>query len=162
MLPKDTMTTDELLAKQEIFELHYKYARGIDKQDWTTFRSVFHDKVVGDYSKWGMGVRTEMSGDDFTALVRHLFSTAGLVTQHYMTNFLIDVEGDAARGDVYVFARHKLGEEVMSLNAFYTCEYAKTGEGWKITSISMTPRWDEGADVIKFFQLPAPAPSSKT
>lgn len=156
------MTMHELLAKQEICELHYKYAKGLDNKDWRTFRSIFHDSVVGDFSKWGMGSRAEMSGDDFTGLVRHLFSTKGLVTQHYMTNFLIEVEGDTARGDTYVFARHKLGKDVMSLNAFYTCEYIKTDEGWKIASISMTPRWDEGADVIKFFQLPDPTPTDKT
>lgn len=153
---------DELLAKQEIAELHYKYAKGIDTKDWSLFRSVFHDRVLGDYSKWGMGAPAEMSGDDFAALVRLLFSTKGLVTQHYMTNFIIEVDGDTAQGDTYVFARHKLGNEVMSLNAVYTSKYVKADGGWKIASIVMTPRWDEGADVIKFFQIPDPKPSDKT
>lgn len=153
------MTNDELLAKQEIAELHYRYARGIDTQDWATFRSIFHSTVVGDFSKWGMGTRMEIPGDAFTDLVQFLFSTAGLVTQHYMTNFLIEVDGDFAHGDAYVFARHKLGDEVMSLNAVYTCDYVHGAEGWKISSITMTPTWDEGGDVIKFFQLPDPAPT---
>ncbi len=155
------MTTDELIAKQEIAELHYRYARGIDMQDWATFRSVFHDTVVGDFSRWGMGDRAEMPGDAFTGLVQYLFSTKGLVTQHYMTNFLIDVHGDSARGDTYVFARHKIGDDVMSLNALYTCDYVKGAHGWRIASITMTPRWDEGADVIRFFQLPDPAPTGR-
>lgn len=155
------MTMDELQTKQAIAELHYKYAAGIDKQDWALFRSVFDDRVVGDFSKWGMGARAEMSGDDLTGLVRYLFSTKGLVTQHYMTNFLIEVDGDVAHGDAYVFARHKLGEEVMDLNAYYTCDYVKTAAGWRIRSITLNPRWDEGADVISFFQLPDPAPSGK-
>ncbi|MEM7139198.1 MAG: nuclear transport factor 2 family protein [Myxococcota bacterium] len=153
--------TNELLAKQEIAELHYKYAKGVDQQDWATFRSVFHDHVVFDYSRWGMGERTELSGDDFTSLVQHLFSTQGLVTQHYMTNILIDVDGDSANGGVYVFARHKIGEQVMSLNAKYECEYVKAAEAWKIATITMIPRWDEGADVVSFFQLPDPTPSDK-
>ncbi len=155
------MTTDELIAKQEIGELHYRYARGIDTQDWATFRSVFHDTVVGDFSKWGMGDRAEMPGDAFAGLVQFLFSTKGLVTQHYMTNFLIEVDGNTARGDTYVFARHKIGHEVMSLNAMYTCDYVKGAHGWRISTITMTPRWDEGADVIRFFQLPDPAPTGR-
>jgi len=155
------MTNEELLAKQEIAELHYRYARGIDTQDWGMFRSVFDGTVVGDFSKWGMGTRMEMHGDAFTGLVQSLFSTEGLVTQHYMTNFLIEVDGDTTHGDTYVFARHKLGDEVMSLNAVYTCDYVHRAEGWKISTITMTPRWDEGADVIKFFQLPDPAPTGK-
>ncbi len=76
------MKTDVLLSKQEIAELHYRYATGIDTQDWTMFRAIFHDTVVGDFSRWGMGNRAEMPGDAFTGLVQFLFSTEGLVTQH--------------------------------------------------------------------------------
>ena len=153
---------DTLLAKQAIAELHYKYAQGIDKKDWKTFRSIFHDQVNADYSKWGMGAAQQMSGDDYAQLVQFLFGKPGLVTQHYMTNFLIEVDGDTAQGDTYVFARHKIGDEVMSLNAYYTCQYLKTEQGWKITAVEMTPRWDEGADVVKFFNLPDPQPSERT
>lgn len=153
---------EELAAKQAIIELHYKYALGIDKKDWTTFRTIVHDRVYGDFSKWGMGAPGELSADEMTAMVQGLFSKEGLVTQHYMTNFLIDVVEDMAHGEVYVFARHKLGEEVMNLNAYYICDYIKTGEAWKISSIEMIPRWDEGADVIRFFNLPDPKPTGKT
>ena len=151
----------DLEAKQAISELHYKYARGLDAQDWTTFASIFDDEVEGDFSRWGMGNKTTMARDDFAKLVRFLFSTKNLVTQHYMTNFLIEVDGDGASGDVYVFARHKIGSEIMDLNAFYRCTYRLTDAGWKITSIALHPRWDQGADVIKFFQLPDPQPSGR-
>ena len=151
-----------LSAKQAIRELHYKYAQGIDKQNWSVFRSIFHHTINVDYSRWGMGGPLEMSGDEYVQLVQYLFSTEGLVTQHYMTNFLIEVEGNKASGDAYVFARHKRGEEVMNLNAFYSCKYLETEEGWKITSIEMTPRWDEGADVVNFFQIPDENPTDKT
>ncbi len=155
-------TIEDLAAKQAITELHYKYAQGVDKKDWKTFKSIFHDKVYADYSKWGMGAPTEMSDKDYTHLVQFLFAKEGLVTQHYMTNSLITVDGDTAQGDTYVFARHKIGKEVMSLNALYTCEYLRTANGWKINSIEMTPRWDEGADVVKFFNIPDPNPSKKS
>jgi len=36
-------TIEVLAAKQEIAELHYKYAEGVDKKDWKTFQSIFHD-----------------------------------------------------------------------------------------------------------------------
>lgn len=153
---------EELTAKQAITELHYKYAQGIDKKDWTTFRSIVNERVYGDFSKWGMGAPGELSADQMTGMVQGLFSKEGLVTQHYMTNFLIDVEGDQAHGEVYVFARHKLGDEVMNLNAYYICDYVKTETGWKISSIEMIPRWDEGADVIRFFNLPDSNPTGKT
>lgn len=148
-------------AKQEIAELHYTYARGLDGQDWATFASVFDDEIESDFSRWGMGDRTTMARDDFAAVVRFLFSTKNLVTQHYMTNFSITVDGDRADGEVYVFARHKIGSEIMDLNAFYRCRYRLTGAGWKIASIALHPRWDQGADVIKFFQLPDPQPSGR-
>ncbi|MEO1054933.1 MAG: nuclear transport factor 2 family protein [Bacteroidota bacterium] len=156
------MDIEILSAKQAIKELHYKYAQGVDKKDWEVFRSIFHDAITVDYSKWGMGDRQEMSIDEYTQLVQYLFSTEGLVTQHYMTNTLVEVNGREASGDTYVFARHQRGEEVMNLNAFYTCSYIETDMGWKIRSIEMTPRWDEGADVVNFFQIPDPQPTSKT
>ncbi|MEM6497477.1 MAG: nuclear transport factor 2 family protein [Pseudomonadota bacterium] len=151
----------DVAAKNEIAELHYKYARGLDEQDWATFASIFDDEVEGDFSRWGMGQKTTMGRDDFTALVRFLFSTKNLVTQHYMTNFLINVDGDNASGDVYVFARHKIGSEIMDLNAFYRSTYRLTDAGWKIASIALHPRWDQGGDVIKFFQIPDPQPSGR-
>lgn len=156
------MDIETLSAKQAIKELHYKYAQGIDKQDWETFRSIFYNTINVDYSKWGMGDPQEMSVDEYTQLVKYLFSTEGLVTQHYMTNSLLQINGQEASGDTYVFARHKRGDEVMSLNAFYTCGYIETDDGWKISSIEMTPRWDEGGDVVNFFQIPDPQPTSKT
>jgi uncharacterized protein (DUF1330 family) len=156
------MILEDLAAKQAIIELHYKYAQGIDKKDWKTFRTIIHDRVYGDFSKWGMGAPGELSADEMTGMVQGLFSKEGLVTQHYMTNFLIDVNGDKAHGEVYVFARHKLGEEVMNLNAYYICDYVKTEEGWKIYSIEMIPRWDEGEDVVRFFNLPDANPTGKT
>jgi len=155
-------TIEVLAAKQEIAELHYKYAEGVDKKDWKTFQSIFHDKVYADYSKWGMGAPIEMSKEDYTHLVQFLFAKEGLITQHYMTNFLITVSEDKAWGDTYVFARHKIGNEVMSLNAFYTCNYLHTSNGWKISSIEMTPRWDEGEDVVKFFNIPDSNPTKKS
>lgn len=153
---------ESILAKQEIAELHYKYAQGIDKKNWEVFRSVFDDEVTADYSKWGMGGPMVMSGDEYVQLVEYLFSTEGLVTQHYMTNSLLTINNNEAEGDTYVFARHKKGDQVMNLNAFYTCRYAKRESGWKITSIQMTPRWDEGDDVVNFFQIPDSNPSQKT
>lgn len=151
----------DLEAKQEISELHYKYARGLDGQDWATFASIFDDEIESDFSGWGMGDKMTMARDDFASLVRFMFSTKNLKTQHYMTNFLIEVNGDRAEGDVYVFARHKLGSEIMDLNAFYRCSYRLTDAGWKIAAIALHPRWDQGADVIKFFQLPDPQPSGR-
>ena len=153
---------EDLLAKQAIQELHIKYAQGIDKKDWSLFQSIFHEKISVDYSKWGMGGPLEMTAADYVDLVQYLFSTEGLQTQHYMTNSLVEVNGDAAEGDTYVFARHKREEEIMSLNAYYTCQYLKTDGSWKIASIEMTPRWDEGADVVNFFQIPDPQPTHKT
>ncbi len=151
----------DLEAKQEISELHHKYARGLDAQDWATFASIFDDEIESDFSRWGMGEKMRLPREEFTNVVRFLFSTKNLVTQHYMTNFLIEVEGDRAKGDVYVFARHKIGSEIMDLNAFYRCNYRLTDDGWKITSVSLHPRWDQGGDVIKFFQLPDPQPSGR-
>ena len=155
------MDVTELAARQEIAELHYRYARGIDKQDWKTFRSAFATTVQADFSHWGVGANMEMPADALAEIVAVLFSKKGLVTQHYMTNFLIDVDGDRATGDAYVLARHKIGDEQMDLNAYYECTYTREPDGWKIRSITLRPRWDEGHDVARFFEIPDPAPTGR-
>ncbi len=152
-----------LLAKQEITELHYKYAQAIDKQDWDLFQSIVDKKIVVDYSKWGMGGPITMTNTEYAELVQYLFSTESLFTQHYMTNPILHVIDETnAKGEVYVFARHYRNNKIMSLNAYYSCEYKNTNSGWVFTSIEMIPRWDEGEDVVNFFQIPDTDPTQKT
>ncbi|MEO1020331.1 MAG: nuclear transport factor 2 family protein, partial [Pseudomonadota bacterium] len=67
-------------AKQEIAELHYTYARGLDEQDWATFASGFDAEIESDFSRWGMGNKMSIARDDFAAVVSFLFSTKNLVT----------------------------------------------------------------------------------
>ncbi|MEM1340261.1 MAG: nuclear transport factor 2 family protein [Bacteroidota bacterium] len=152
-----------MLAKQEIAELHYKYAQAIDKNDWALFQSIVDKEIIVDYSRWGMGGPVTMTNFEYADLVKHLFSTESLSTQHYMTNPLVEmVDETNAKGEAYVYARHYRNNEIMSLNAYYACEYKKTNSGWLFTSIEMNPRWDEGADVVNFFQIPDTNPTGKT
>ena len=58
-------------------------------------------------------------------------------TQHLITNVLVDLDGERATAGanlLVTFPDATLGER-------YAFEAANTGEGWRLTSIAVTPLW---------------------
>ena len=91
-----------LLSKQEITEVLYRVARGTDRGDLELFASGFHE-----------------DGEDYHGLangpVRNILAVLGksklLLTQHAISNVLIDLEGDTARVESYFTSFHQSRDE---------------------------------------------------
>lgn len=79
--------------KAEIVELMYRYARAIDTKDWALLNSVFTEDAHLDYSSVGYppGPR-----DEVIALLRDALTQVPL-TQHFVTNIEIDLDGATAK-----------------------------------------------------------------
>lgn len=119
---------EELLAKQEITELIFRYARAIDRMDEALLRSVFHPDsrhshfYEGPSSDPGIPSSREAPGD-FVAFALGLLS--GFVrTHHQLGNTLIQFESEAtARAETYFTAHHRMrarGEPLAAENAYDT------------------------------------------
>ena len=107
----------------EIAENVTRYAYAVDFGEFDAFRSVLTDDVCTDFVMAALG-RDNISVTGADALIERLSSRGAppMVPRHAMTNHLVDVGGDRARSRTYL----------ANGTAVYTCEHARTGDGWRI------------------------------
>ena len=133
-----TNTIDELIAKQDIYELIARYMRGLDRLDADLLRSVFHED---GWCEYGICNAPPFEFVDFAmgALKDHE------ANQHMIGNVLIDVEGDQAYGEVYFNAYHKVKAESgfndLTIAGRYLDRYERRDGVWKIAYRSEVADW---------------------
>lgn len=119
--------------REQISDVLIRYATGIDRRDWTLFRTCWTQDAVCDYGEVGKfdGV------DAVTGFMVASHDAMGLI-HHRMSNFVIDVHGD--RADVRSYVHAVLiavpGDKNSWIDAVgnYTDIFARTPDGWRIAS----------------------------
>jgi len=135
--------------RDEIVALLVRYARAIDTKDWKLLRSCFTDEATTDYGDIGSW---RGAGD----LVRFMEDAhAGMgPTQHLLSNFQIELDGDHASSLTYVHAVTVLAshpDDWIDTIGTYEDGLRRGGDGWRIAhrtfsttrtllSPSLTPR----------------------
>lgn len=89
-----------LLSRQDIADVIYRYARGVDRLDLDLIRSCFHPDAYDDHGTFQGGI------DAFIGYVAD-FLPRYATTMHFMGNMLIEVEGPLARAETYAVAYHR-------------------------------------------------------
>lgn len=132
------MTLEEVLAKQEIYELSCNYMRGLDRLDAALMHTVFHDDATVDYGFF------QGSGKDFVAFAQNALKDH-LANHHMIGQVNIKVDGDQAVGEVYFQAFHKVvqdGEEKdLFISGRYVDRYERRDGEWKISFRSEVNDW---------------------
>ena len=115
--------------RQDIADVVLRYATGIDRRDWTLFRSIFTDDCELDYGEVG----SWKGPDAVTEFMQQAHELAGH-TMHRLTNQVITVDGDSAQARTYVDALIMLADNNSGVNAagFYDDEFVRTEKGWQI------------------------------
>jgi 3-phenylpropionate/cinnamic acid dioxygenase small subunit len=115
--------------RQDISDLLVRYATGIDRRDWTLFRTVFTDDCELDYGEIG----TWKGVDAVTDFMEKTHAMAGH-TLHRLTNQAITVDGDNGSARTYVDAVIMFSDNESGVNAwgFYDDEVIRTADGWRI------------------------------
>lgn len=113
-----------------ISDVLVRYATGIDTKDWPLFRTCFTDDVHADYGQIGVwkGV------DEITAYMTTTHARMPR-TNHMMSNFSIEVDGDRASATSYVHVVLVIAEDpVMWIDGVgqYADELVRTDAGWRI------------------------------
>ena len=136
-----------LKDKADIQETILKYATGLDRRDFALYRSIFADQVEIDFSSFSGAPPSTMSGDDWAAQVQQLLPGFD-ATQHVLTNFVINVQGDEAKANVYMQAEHFIansdGDNSHTLGGYYDHKLRRKGEGWEIHATTLTVTWSRG------------------
>ncbi|MDT5336696.1 MAG: hypothetical protein QOD90_2201 [Mycobacterium sp.] len=122
--------------RQDISDVLLRYATGIDRRDWTLFRTAFVDDCELDYGEIGAwhGI------DAVTDFMETSHAAAGH-TMHRLTNQVIAVDGDRAQARTYVDGLIMFGDGNSGVNAvgFYDDDVIRTAIGWRIARRRFTP-----------------------
>lgn len=133
--------------KSDIQETILKYAWGIDSRNWALFRSIFADELEMDFSSYSGAPASRMTGDEWVAGCQAMLPGFD-ATQHVLTNFMIDVDGDEATAIVYMKAEHfianSLGDNFHTLGGHYTHRLKRHGDRWLIHATTLTVTWSRG------------------
>ncbi|HEX4518308.1 MAG TPA: nuclear transport factor 2 family protein [Gaiellaceae bacterium] len=133
-----------LLDRQAILDCLQRCTRGIDRLDEELVLSAFHEDAV-DHHNSHTGTPTEFVAWFWGRQEKR----AGC--QHYVTNTVIDLDGDTAHVETYFLATNRQeGEDVMDLSGGrYVDRFERRGGEWRIALRQVVPEWKLTGDCSK-------------
>jgi hypothetical protein len=133
------LTVDDLLARQEIADVLFRYSRGVDRYDLDLVRSCYHPDAYDDHGAF------KGTLDEFIK-VSPAFLKRWTVTQHFLGNMLIEVDGDVARAETYAIAFHRREDaegsgkdDIMGIR--YVDRFERRDDEWKIAYRATVAEW---------------------
>jgi hypothetical protein len=121
--------------KVEIQEVMARYAGAVDSRRWELLEQVFFEGSVVDFGPNG-GVR-----DEYPGIVEYLKTAmAGFAAyQHYLSNFVTEVDGDEATSRFYVWTPLitivEGRDEIIVDGGFYDASFVRTPDGWRVKEL---------------------------
>jgi len=123
----------DLLTREEIKALKYRYLRCLDLKDWAGFEDVFVPEATGAYAGLDFA--------DRTALVTYMRENLGpgLITLHQVHHpeitLRVDGDPDVAKATWYLADRVLVPafDYVLEGAAFYDDTYVRTADGWRVS-----------------------------
>ncbi len=123
------MDLQALHDKIEIQELLARYARGVDSKDWELWKSVFTPDATVDYSSAGAAVG---SRDEVAAWLEQALRVVPM-TQHFISNVEVDLDGDRAKVRAMFYNPMQLPgmADLSYCGGYYHHDVVRTPGGWK-------------------------------
>ncbi len=125
--------------KAEIRDLLFRYARAVDDKDWALMGSVFTPDARLDYTSVDgpAGGRDEIVG----WLERSLAPVP--MTQHFITNVEIELDGDRATARAMFYNPMQLPgmDVVCTCGGNYHHALVRTPDGWRSESLVEETKW---------------------
>jgi hypothetical protein len=142
----DAAAVQRTVDRVEIQELMARYTTAVDARRWKLLDEVFISGAVVDFLPNG-GIK-----DEYPAIGKWLEEVMGhfAAYQHYLGNFSIDVDGDAATARFYVFTQMisivDARDEMMSDGGFYDASFVRTDDGWRVSQLSGGLVWWQASE----------------
>lgn len=138
------MSLEEISAHLEIRQMLATYARGVDRWDVETLRSVYHPDATDQHTVFnGLGW-------DFAEWIVDFNKTNRGVSQHHITHTLIDYLGTRANVESYYIAYHETRDAETGAISFlntggrYLDRFEQRDGVWKIAKRICTIDWSRG------------------
>jgi 3-phenylpropionate/cinnamic acid dioxygenase small subunit len=127
------MTLQEISDRIEINDLLIRYSVAIDEKDWELLDSVYTPDAKIDYTTSG-GIAGEYP--EVRAWLAKALAPFTM-TQHLISNSVIETDGDTATGRTMVFNPMgtddgKGGLNMFYVGAWYVDKLVRTPDGWRI------------------------------
>ena len=129
----DQTQLQSLIERNEIIDVFNRYAAGVDRRDRDLYRSCFCDEIkveVGD------GVSKDCPADEWVEQAFRALS-GFQATQHIITNHMVELDGNRARGSAYLQARHFGPESMLTVHGSYENELVRSEDGWRIRKLRL-------------------------
>jgi 3-phenylpropionate/cinnamic acid dioxygenase small subunit len=136
-----------LQDRQDIVDLLTRYATAVDTRDWDLLASIFTPEAYCDYSQsgWIRGTIAEIV-QAFRNTDKPEDTT---VTQHIISNHVVDIDGDRGQVRAYLHAQHALpasdgSTSLYTVGGIYTDDVIRRVDGWKIARLHLRSLWTRG------------------
>lgn len=155
------MTGDEARDLAEIQQKIYRYGWCIDQRSFDELDALFAKGAVVHYDVPGGAKKPWPEMKKWLPGGLQLFR----VTQHNMSNPLVELEGDRARSTTYGHLihvqQHKDGSSTMMRHhTIYRDEWVRGPEGWQIQSRTLSNLYMDGPvfgpDEVELYPVPEP------
>ena len=135
-----------LIAKGSIRDVLYRYCRAIDRCDERLLETVFHPDAIESHGGLHEGPALEFCRLAI-AYVRKMATVS-----HYITNIMIDIDGDVAWTESYGLALHRIiddgGGAFDSIFAARLLDRFESRDGqWRISARRVVYDWNRDSDV---------------
>lgn len=138
------MNAGEVADRVEIDDLLTAYATALDTRDWEGVRAVFTDDAVLDYTEFG-GPRGPV--DEAVTWISESLAAIP-VTQHFVTNRVVEIDGDEAAAVCALFNPIVTPDGAVSyVGGSYEDRLVRTPAGWRITERVARMKWADGVEV---------------
>ncbi len=144
------MSADDILA---LNRLAYRYAAAVDACDADAFLDVFTaDARLRTWQPDAAEPFVDLAGREQLAFVPKVMRDLYRRTAHFMTNHLVEIDGDRASGTVLCTARHLASDpadrEVLVVVIRYVDIYARETDGWRIADREIRFLWSERHEMV--------------
>jgi ketosteroid isomerase-like protein len=143
----ETMTRPSPEDRLDVIEACTRYGWYADRRDWERFAELVTDELYLDYTGLVGGEPGNVKSAELIAGWKEQFARL-TTTQHLITGHLVEIDGDTAVCTANFHAQHVTavahGDQNMVLSGHYRFGLVRTGGGWRINSVVMTPTWSTG------------------
>ncbi|CAA0094842.1 putative protein [Halioglobus japonicus] len=135
--PGTPPATEALAQREAIRDILYSHSRGLDRLDPGLLRQSYWPDAQVDYGAF------KGSAHQFAEIICPALSSQFELTQHLLGQTLIELTGDSANTETYVYARHLLlgAEQELAFAGRYLDKMACRDGHWKILHRRVVMDW---------------------
>ncbi|WP_313808900.1 nuclear transport factor 2 family protein [Sphingobium sp.] len=143
-------TIRTLADRQAILDCSLRFCRGINRLDRALLRSAFHEDAIDDHGFFLGGV------EEFLAWIESLYAKLR-VTQHFVTNQTVELDGDVAHAEQYWFVANVPGDgnQTILRGGRYVDRYERRGEKWALAERACLIEWNMANETLAFDEASA-------